>query len=84
MTASRKVVSQDQINEQEWADPKNWRARFCIYSSKADTRIWVPKRNPRMGLTLNFAHRGAWWSLLGLSIVPLGLVLFFALLRLAR
>jgi uncharacterized membrane protein len=76
--------SQDEVNTREWADPRNWRGWFCIYSSKADDRIWVPKRNPRMGLTLNFAHRGAWWSLLGLSIVPLGFVLLFVLLWLDR
>ena len=57
---------------------------ICVYSSKADDRIWVPKRNPRMGLTLNFAHAGAWWSLLGLSIVPLAFVLFVFLLWLDR
>jgi hypothetical protein len=37
-----------------------------------------------MGLTLNFAHRGAYWSLLGLSIVPLGFVLLFLLIKIAR
>ena len=78
------MTPQDQINDAEWADARNWTGWLCIYSSKADNRIWVPKRNPRMGLTLNFAHRGAWWSLLGLSIVPLGLVLLFVLLWLDR
>ena len=78
------MTPQDEINEREWADLKNWRGWLCFYSSKADNRIWVPKRNPRMGLTLNFAHRGAWWSLLGLSIVPLGFVLLFILLWIDR
>jgi uncharacterized membrane protein len=32
-----------------------------------------------MGWTLNFAHRGAWWSLLGLCTVPIGLVILMAL-----
>jgi uncharacterized membrane protein len=68
-------VTQDEINEREWANPANWHGRLCIYSSKADDRVWVPKRNPAMGLTLNFAHRAAWWSLLGLSIIPLAFVL---------
>lgn len=40
--------------------------------------------NPACGLALNFAHRGAWWSLLGLLTVPLGVVLLFVLLHLLR
>jgi len=78
------VTPQDQINEHEWADPKNWRGWLCVYSTKADNRTWVPKRNPRMGSTLNFARAGAWWSLLGLSIIPLAFVLLFVLLRVTR
>lgn len=74
------MTSQDDINEEEWANPANWRGPFCIYSSKSDNRIWVPKRNPSMGWTLNFAHGAAWWSLLGLSIIPLAFVLL-AILR---
>ena len=73
------MTPQQTINDQEWADPNNWRAWLGTYSSKADDRIWVPKRNPNMGVTLNFAHRGAWWSLLGLSIVPLAFILLAVL-----
>jgi uncharacterized membrane protein len=75
---------QEFINRQEWERPDNWTGWMCIYRSARDTRIWVPKRNPAMGLTLNFAHRGSWWSLLGLSIIPLGLILLFLLVRLFR
>ena len=78
------MTSQDEINDAEWADAKNWGGWFDSYSSKADNRIWVPKRDPRMGQTLNFAHAAAWGALLGLSIVPLGFVLLFILLRFTR
>ena len=74
------MTTQDEQNDQEWANPTNWRGPLSIYSSKADDRIWVPKRDPRTGMTLNFAHRGARWSLLGLFIVPLAFVLL-AILR---
>ena len=53
------MTPQDEINDREWADPKNWNGWFGAYSSKADDRIWVPKQNARMGQTLNFAHAGA-------------------------
>ncbi|HEX5109388.1 MAG TPA: hypothetical protein VFV95_13115 [Vicinamibacterales bacterium] len=78
------MTDQNAINEQEWSNPENWTGWWCIYRSQRDTRIWVPKRNPRMGLTLNFAHRGAYWSLLGLSIVPLSFILLFLLVKFAR
>ncbi len=34
-------------------DPKNWRGPFYVNSK--DPRIFVPKYNPAMGWTLNFA-----------------------------
>jgi len=54
----------------------------CFYSSPRDTRTLVPKRNPAMGMTLNFAHRRAYWWLAGILIVPLGLLLLFLRIRL--
>jgi hypothetical protein len=32
-----------------------------------------------MGWTLNFARRGSYWTMIGLSAVPLGMVLLFVL-----
>jgi len=59
-------------NESEWRDPKNWRARWIgIYVAPRDSRVWVPKRIPAMGWTLNFAHRASWWWLAGLLGVPM-------------
>ena len=55
---ARDVVmnEQDVINEQEWSRAENW-SRWG-YRSTRDTRLWVPKKNPRLGWTLNFARRG--------------------------
>ena len=78
------MTDQQEVNEREWADPRNWDGWFGAYCSKLDDRVWVPKQNPDMGQTLNFAHAAAWWSLLGLSIVPLGFVLLVILLRFTR
>ena len=74
--------TQDEINQEEWERPENWTGALCIYRSARDVRIWVPKRNPKLGQTLNFAHAGAWWTLLGLSIVPIALLILLPLLLL--
>ncbi len=50
---------QESINRAEWEDANNW---STIYFSKRDNRPSVPKRNPRHGWTINFAHpKGARW-----------------------
>jgi uncharacterized membrane protein len=77
------VTTQEEINEREWHKADNW-GRFGIYRSRLDTRALVPKRRPWMGMTINFAHAQAWLYLLGLSIVPLGFVLLFLLIQIAR
>jgi uncharacterized membrane protein len=78
------MTSQEEIDAEEWANPANWGGWFGSYRSKRDSRTWVPKRNPDLGSTLNFARSGAWWSLLGLFTVPLAFVLLLLLLRFAR
>ena len=48
---------QKQINKAEWENEENWSGGFLsLYFSKRDTRVWVPKRRPRMGLTLNLGR----------------------------
>ena len=68
-------MTQDEINQAEWADPDNWSDRIVgLYFSKRNTRTWVPKRIPWMGFTLNLAKpAGAWWLigiLLGVCLIP--------------
>jgi hypothetical protein len=65
MTANR-----DEINRTEWANPRNWRGKFLgAYRGGRDSRAIVPKQNPRMGWTLNFANPIG--KLLGYTILVL-------------
>ena len=75
---------QARISQAEWERPENWSSWLGLYRSERDTRLFVPRRNPAMGWTLNTAHRAAWWTLLGLLTVPLGFVLLWVLVSIAR
>lgn len=39
-----------------------------FYYDKEDKRLFVPKRNPNMGVTVNFAHPKSRWFIVGLLI----------------
>lgn len=45
-------------NHLEWRNPANWLGLYWLrfYHSSHDTRLWVPKRVPLLGWTINFAH----------------------------
>lgn len=78
MTSLEWIVTDSDINQQEWQDERNWVTWFGIYSSRRDTRLWVPKRMPALGWTINFGHpRGpiTFWSILAV----LTLALLFAI-----
>ena len=51
-------MTQDEINEAQWADPENWSGPdwAALYCSKEDARVWVPKKMPWMGWTLNLGR----------------------------
>lgn len=68
MSAAEHTSNQRAINQKEWEDPENW---STIYFSKRDTRAMVPKRNPKLGWTVNFGH-----PLGGKSIYAIFLLLF--------
>jgi uncharacterized membrane protein len=60
----------DKVEQAEWASPGNWGdGPMGLYFSKQDRRLWVPKRQPGIGWTLNCAHRAA-----GLWIVGFGIL----------
>jgi uncharacterized membrane protein len=62
--------SQDAINQREWESSWNWSASG-FYSSKADNRLWVPKRPlTGSGQAINLAHPGAKMLIASLLIVP--------------
>ena len=56
-------------------NPSNWKWGVFYYNAE-DPRIWLPKRVPIMGWTLNFAHKTAYLWILILLLLPL-LLLFF-------
>jgi uncharacterized membrane protein len=70
-------MAQIETNRDEWNNPQNWTGGwFSLYRSDRDSRLWVPKRNPALGFTLNFARRGAVASFLimlsaGLAVAAL-------------
>lgn len=57
--------------EHLWNDPRNWTFPG-IYRCSEDPRVIVSKRARWAGWTLNFAHRRAWWALLGLMLIAGG------------
>jgi hypothetical protein len=74
-----------QSDRHEWENPENWGGPdwIAIYFSKRDSRVWVPKRLPWMGWTLNLARDGGVFWLVGLlagvpTLVVLLSILIFA------
>lgn len=62
------MIEKDQkdINRAEWSNPDNWGGPrwISVYFSKKDSRTWVPKQIPWMGVTLNLAKTsGVLWLL---------------------
>ena len=43
-----------------WSDPRHWRGGWLgIYLNRDDPRLWVPKKRPGLGWTLNLGHAKA-------------------------
>ncbi len=70
-------MDQRMIDENEWANPDNWTGPgwLSVYFSKRDSRVWVPKRAPGLGWTINLGRPGgvAWLLavILGLPLLVL-------------
>ena len=68
-----------EINNAEWERADNWHGGWLgLYSSARDTRIWVRKRNPEFGWTLNLARPAGRVWLTVLLGVPLLVVVWLA------
>ena len=68
-----------EINNAEWERADNWHGGWLgLYSSAHDTRIWVRKRNPEFGWTLNLARPAGRVWLTVLLGVPLLVVVWLA------
>ena len=74
-------MTQDQINFNEWSNPDNWSDNFLgFYFSKRDSRVWVPKRLPWMGWTVNLGRPGGVaWLVATIIGLPLLVVLVIVL-----
>ncbi|SOD90142.1 DUF5808 domain-containing protein [Caenispirillum bisanense] len=58
-----------------WQDDAHWgHGRIGLYFCKRDPRLFVRKRRPSMGWTVNLAHRAAGLVLVGITIVPVLIV----------
>lgn len=77
-------MNQEAINETEWRDSSNWTGPgwLSVYFSKRDSRVWVPKRIPGLGWTLNLGRpAGLFWLtafVVGLPLVTVGILLVAA------
>ena len=61
-------MSQVGIDDAEWQDPTNWRWG-AFYFSRRDSRAFVPKRHPQLGVTINFARPAGIGLLVGVLLV---------------
>ena len=59
-----------------WSDPRNWRGGWLgLYVNARDGRLWVPKKRPGLGWTLNLGHPHARWVIaLLLALVAAGML----------
>ena len=53
-----------------WANPANW--TLLTYRCPEDPRIFVPKRRPWFGWTVNFGHPLGWLAVVGCIVVAAG------------
>jgi hypothetical protein len=60
-----------------WADPANWTVLF--YRCAEDPRIFVPKRRPWFGWTVNFGHPLGWLAVIGCIVIAAGPGIFLVL-----
>ncbi len=66
--------------QDKWGDAKNWGEGFCgWYFCKEDPRLWVPKKNKILGITVNLGHPKGGATLVMLFLTP-SLIMAFILL----
>lgn len=63
-------MNREQRDHVEWENPRNWRGGWLgIYHSARDSRLWVPKRRPGFGWTINTARPAGMALLAGLPVL---------------
>jgi len=69
----------DKATLEAWRkDPDNWKWGFFYYN-KNDKRIFPPKKNPNMGVTINFANPKSILVFVLLIFIPLLIVSMIAI-----
>ncbi len=63
------------MNEQQDQNPDNWKYGI-FYFNQNDKRLFVPKRNPAFGITVNFANPYSYLLFVLLIIMLVCLVKF--------
>ncbi len=79
---TEEITSQDQMNQAEWENPDNWGGtqHLCVYFSKKDKRVWVPKKKPSTGKTPNLAHKAGVFWFVGINV---GIIVVLAAVTIA-
>lgn len=65
----KKKLNSDLLNSMS-KDPGNWRGPF--YFNRKDPRLTVPKQDPALGFTLNFASPFAYIFIIALILIIAG------------
>lgn len=61
------------MQRSEEKEDRHWRGGILgFYVNRDDPRLWVPKRRPGWGWTLNLGHRRAPLVLAALAVVVIG------------
>lgn len=75
-------MTQNEINENESSRGES--RNYGLYRSSVDDRVCVPMQTDTVGTTITWGHRSSGWALLGVSLVPLIVLLGLIIYRLAR
>lgn len=62
------MQSEEERNKQWNRDPGNW-IWGIFYFNKNDKRLFLPKRNPSFGITVNFANPWAYLFMAGIILL---------------
>ncbi len=71
-----KTTPDKELNESMNKDPRSWKGYF-FYMNGNDSRIFVPKRIPALGWTLNFSNPLAYLILLVIIMILIIISYFF-------
>ncbi len=59
----------------EWEKDENWYGGWLgVYYAPSDRRVWVAKRPPRIGWTVNFARRISWVCVVVVLTSPVAII----------